>query len=78
MMTMTETEIDEALAEAQERGWTRIERADVVCALQYSETRRDVMAYLKSWDDDARIEQECDDKAAAWFEDAAYGYPDEG
>jgi hypothetical protein len=72
MLNLTAVEVREFLAEAHRRGLSRITREDVIAAAQYSDTSLDLKAYLKSWDHDMRIEQECDDKAAAWFERASY------
>lgn len=77
MLNITTAEAEAILTEAHERGWTRLTLDDVFGAAQYSDTERDLWGYLREYDDDMRIEQECDDKAAAWFEVASYGYPDE-
>jgi len=72
-LNMTTEEVDAVLADVKDRGLARTDREDIICAAQYVDDPRDLIALLKSWDDDYRIEQECDDKASAWFEEASYG-----
>lgn len=68
---------DEALTILHEahndRGWVRLTLDSVFGAAEFSDTDPDLWGYLREFDDDMRIEQDCDDQAAEWFEDAAYG-----
>ena len=72
MIEITEDEARVILIAALQQGWTRITLDDVMGAAKFSDTTRDLWEYLRAWDDDYRIEQDCDDKAAAWFEEASY------
>jgi chemotaxis regulatin CheY-phosphate phosphatase CheZ len=78
MIKLTQDQIEELLDELKDEGNVdEMGVEDVLFAAQYSDTMGQVLDRLLGWLKDMQIEAQCDSKAAAWFEDAAYGYPEE-